>query len=168
MCYWENRWVLKVPLSPFDNVLALDQMQVAYSTLLQRDVARANPEGMVGSTRPFAKDHKEHPKIVTYVFQVPLIIPYHERNHLPPISLGGDHTIVLPILRSLNKVYGPISVIHFDAHLDSWAPRVNQSTAQSRITHGSFFYIAREEGLLSDTNVHAGIRCKMSVRPSCS
>jgi agmatinase len=72
---------------------------------------------------------------------------------------------VLPILRSLNKVYGPISVIHFDAHLDTWAPGVNQSTAQSRITHGSFFYIAREEGLLSDTNVHAGIRCKMSVRP---
>ena len=70
---------------------------------------------------------------------------------------------MLPILRSLNKVYGPISVIHFDAHLDSWAPG-NQSTAQSRITHGSFFYIAREEGLLSNTNVHPGIRCKMSVR----
>ncbi|KAI0256999.1 hypothetical protein BJV78DRAFT_1159464, partial [Lactifluus subvellereus] len=80
----------EVPLSPFDNALALDHMQVAYSTLLQRDVARANPEGMVGSTRRFAKDNKEHPKIVT---------------------LGGDHTIVLPILRSLNKVYGPISVL---------------------------------------------------------
>ncbi|KAI0248388.1 arginase family-domain-containing protein [Lactifluus subvellereus] len=131
-----------VPLSPFDNALALDQMQVAYSTLLQRDLARPNPEGMVGSTRRFAKDNKEHPKIIT---------------------LGGDHTIVLPILRSLNKVYGPISVIHFDAHLDSWAPwsGANQ-TAQSRIMHGSFFYIAREEGLLSNTNVHAGIRCKMS------
>ncbi|KAH9965129.1 arginase family-domain-containing protein [Lactifluus volemus] len=132
-----------VPLSPFDNALALDQMEVAYSTLLQRDVAHTGLERTIGSTRPFSKDNKEHPRIV---------------------SLGGDHTIVLPILRSLNKVYGPISVIHFDAHLDSWAPRrdANQSTAQSRITHGSFFYIAREEGLLSNTNVHAGIRCKMN------
>jgi len=75
-------------------------------------------------------------------------------------SLGGDHTIVLPILRSLYKVYGPISVIHFDAHLDTWGPW----SPQERITHGSFFYIAREEGLLSNTSVHAGIRCKMAVR----
>jgi len=72
-------------------------------------------------------------------------------------SLGGDHTIVLPILRSLYKVYGPISVIHFDAHLDTWG----RWSPQERITHGSFFYIAREEGLLSNTSVHAGIRCKM-------
>jgi arginase family enzyme len=75
-------------------------------------------------------------------------------------SLGGDHTIVLPILRSLYKVYGPISVIHFDAHLDTWG----RWSPQERITHGSFFYIAREEGLLSNTSVHAGIRCKMAVR----
>ena len=75
-------------------------------------------------------------------------------------SLGGDHTIVLPILRSLYKVYGPISVIHFDAHLDTWG----RWSPQERITHGSFFYIAREEGLLSNTSVHAGIRCKMTVR----
>ncbi|KAI0308333.1 Arginase/deacetylase [Multifurca ochricompacta] len=131
-----------VPINPFDNALALDQMEVAYSTLLQRDVAFTSLEDMpISSTRPLAKDNKEHPKIVT---------------------LGGDHTIVLPILRSLNQVYGPISVIHFDAHLDTWAPSDAHSyTAQSRITHGSFFYIAREEGLLSNTSVHAGIRCKM-------
>ena len=41
-------------------------MEVAYSTLLQRDVARNDTEVMIGSTRPFAKDDKEHPKIVTY------------------------------------------------------------------------------------------------------
>lgn len=33
------------------------------------------------------------------------------------ITLGGDHTITLPLLRSINKAYGPISVIHFDSHL---------------------------------------------------
>lgn len=81
----------------------------------------------------------------------------------PSTSLGGDHTVVLPILRSLYRVYGPVSVIHFDAHLDTWHSQ--RPTAQARITHGSFFYIAHEEGLLSNMSVHAGIRCKMSVRP---
>jgi len=33
------------------------------------------------------------------------------------ITLGGDHTITLPLLRSMNKAYGPITVIHFDSHL---------------------------------------------------
>jgi len=78
------------------------------------------------------------------------------------VSLGGDHTIVLPILRSLYKVYGPISVIHFDAHLDTWGPYPGTATDQARVTHGTFFYIAREEGLLSNTSIHAGIRCKLS------
>ena len=36
------------------------------------------------------------------------------------ITLGGDHTITLPILRALNSAYGPVSVIHFDSHLDTW------------------------------------------------
>ena len=33
------------------------------------------------------------------------------------ITLGGDHTITLPLLQSVNKAYGPVSVIHFDSHL---------------------------------------------------
>lgn len=33
------------------------------------------------------------------------------------ITMGGDHTITLPLLRSMNKAYGPITVIHFDSHL---------------------------------------------------
>jgi agmatinase len=36
------------------------------------------------------------------------------------ITLGGDHTIALPLLRSLNRDHGPIAVLHFDAHLDTW------------------------------------------------
>jgi agmatinase len=127
-----------VPVSPFDNAQAVDQMEVAYSTLLARTPAR-DPE-VEPATSLIARDGIEHPRIVT---------------------LGGDHTIVLPILRSLNKVYGPISVIHFDAHLDTWAAYPGQTTEQSRITHGTFFYIAREEGLLANNSVHAGIRCKL-------
>lgn len=33
------------------------------------------------------------------------------------IMMGGDHTIALPLLRSINKAYGPVTVIHFDNHL---------------------------------------------------
>ncbi|KII94050.1 hypothetical protein PLICRDRAFT_36283 [Plicaturopsis crispa FD-325 SS-3] len=125
-----------VPVTPFDNALAIDQIQVAYSTLLSRPVANAE----MTATRGLAKDGQEHPRIV---------------------SLGGDHTIVLPILRSLHKVYGPISVIHFDAHLDTWPAYPDSSTPQSRVTHGTFFYLAAEEGLMTNTSVHAGIRCKL-------
>lgn len=80
-------------------------------------------------------------------------------------SLGGDHTIVLPILRALNKVYGPVSVIHFDAHLDTWPGGAYPGavTDQSRITHGSFFYTANEEHLIANSSIHAGIRCKLQV-----
>ena len=95
--------------------------------------------------------------------RMPSAVPFNPCRPLPPHhSLGGDHTVVLPILRSLNKVYGPVSVIHFDAHIDTWAPWAEQE----RITHGTFFYVAHEEGLLSNTSVHAGIRCKMTVRPN--
>ncbi|KAL0951705.1 hypothetical protein HGRIS_008380 [Hohenbuehelia grisea] len=123
-----------VPVNPFDNALAVDQMQVAYSTLLERPAIQ-------DTKKVVSWDGKSHPKI---------------------ISLGGDHTIVLPILRSLHKVYGPISVIHFDAHLDTWAGYPGQFTEQSRVTHGTFFYLAQEEGLMSNKSIHAGIRCKLA------
>lgn len=86
---------------------------------------------------------------------------------------------VLPILRALHKIYGPISVIHFDAHLvsktfasffckthngqDTWAGYAGQFSEQSRVTHGTFFYLAQEEGLMSNQSIHAGIRCKLNV-----
>ncbi|KAF9486490.1 Arginase/deacetylase [Pholiota conissans] len=128
-----------VPVNPFDNALAVDQMEVAYSTLLARPAARNATVNPVTSL--LARDGLEHPRIV---------------------SLGGDHTIVLPILRSLNKVYGPISVIHFDAHLDTWPAYPGQATEQSRVTHGTFFYLAQEEGLLGNNSIHGGIRCKLA------
>ena len=45
-------------------------------------------------------------------------------HHPRVITLGGDHTIVLPLLRSIYSAYGAISVIHFDSHLDTWKPQV--------------------------------------------
>jgi len=125
-----------VPVNPFDNALAVDQMEVAYSTLLHRPVVNES-----ASLQSLSLDGKAHPRIVT---------------------LGGDHTIVLPILRALYKVYGPVSVIHFDAHLDTWAIYPGATTEQSRVTHGTFFFLAAEEKLMTNTSIHAGIRCKMN------
>ena len=81
------------------------------------------------------------------------------------ITLGGDHTITLPLLRSINQAYGPISVIHFDSHLDTWRPKVfgGAPSKQAAINHGTYFYWASEEGLLAnDSNIHAGIRTTLS------
>ncbi|KDQ63159.1 hypothetical protein JAAARDRAFT_147183 [Jaapia argillacea MUCL 33604] len=127
-----------VPISPFDNALAVDQMETAYTTLLERSISSGE-----ASTAFLGKDGKEHPRIIT---------------------LGGDHTIVLPILRSLNKIYGqPIACIHFDSHLDTWPSYKGQTpTPQSRITHGTFFFVASQEGLLSNQSIHAGIRTKLN------
>lgn len=54
-------------------------------------------------------------------------------------------------------------MIHFDAHLDTWGGYPGAVTDQSRITHGTFFYIANEEGLVANSSIHAGIRCKLEV-----
>ena len=61
-------------------------MEVAYSTLLQRDVARTDTEVMVGSTSPFAKDKKEHPKIVTYISSSP---PHFSPLLIAALALAG-------------------------------------------------------------------------------
>ena len=70
------------------------------------------------------------------------------------ISLGGDHTIALPLLRAVNHHYGPVALIHFDAHLDTW-----DTYFGAPYTHGTPFRRAREENLfLDDSSMHVGIR----------
>jgi len=71
---------------------------------------------------------------------------------------------MLPILRSLKSVYGPISVIHFDSHLDSVNPTKGYSgvvSEQSKFTHGTFFWHAAQEGCIANSSVHAGLRTKL-------
>lgn len=60
-----------------------------------------------------------------------------------PLTLGGDHTIALPILRALKEKHGPVALIHVDAHAD-----VNPDMFGERIAHGTPFRRAVEEGLL--------------------
>ncbi len=70
------------------------------------------------------------------------------------MTLGGDHTIALPLLRSLHREHGPIAVLHFDAHLDTW-----DTYFGAPFTHGTPFRRASEEGLLDPEHcLHVGIR----------
>ncbi len=70
------------------------------------------------------------------------------------LTIGGDHTIALPMLRSVHRDHGPIAVLHFDAHLDTW-----DTYFGAPYTHGTPFRRASEEGLLDKEHcLHMGIR----------
>ncbi len=70
------------------------------------------------------------------------------------ISLGGDHTIALPLLRAVNHHHGPVALLHFDAHLDTW-----DTYFGAPYTHGTPFRRAAEEKLfLDEASMHVGIR----------
>ncbi|SDS40312.1 agmatinase [Microterricola viridarii] len=70
------------------------------------------------------------------------------------MTLGGDHTIALPLLRAVARKHGPVAVLHFDAHLDTW-----DTNFGAPIWHGSPFRRASEEGLLDLARCqHVGIR----------
>lgn len=70
------------------------------------------------------------------------------------VVIGGDHTIALPLLRAVHAEHGPVAVLHFDAHLDTWDTYFGAPT-----THGTPFRRASEEGLIDLTaSMHVGIR----------
>jgi guanidinobutyrase len=65
-----------------------------------------------------------------------------------PLTLGGDHTIVLPILRAMRRKHGPLGLVHIDAHAD-----VNDTMFGEKIAHGTPFRRCVEEGLLDGKRV---------------
>jgi agmatinase len=70
------------------------------------------------------------------------------------LTLGGDHTIALPLLRAVAARHGPVAVVHFDAHLDTW-----DTYFGAAYTHGTPFRRAAEEGLLdAGACLHVGTR----------
>ena len=70
------------------------------------------------------------------------------------VVIGGDHTIALPLLRVVAERHGPVAVLHFDAHLDTW-----DTYFGAPITHGTPFRRASEEGLIDlEASMHIGIR----------
>ncbi|KAH7349467.1 guanidinobutyrase [Plectosphaerella cucumerina] len=121
-----------VPVTPMDNVIAVQQMTEAYREL--------------GRRKPLSSSLTK-PKLIT---------------------LGGDHSLALPALRALKEIYGqPLQVLHFDAHLDTWHPAKYPSYwSPTPFNHGSMFWLANNEGLLSNAttgqSVHAGLRTRLS------
>jgi agmatinase len=70
------------------------------------------------------------------------------------ITLGGDHSISLPLLRAHVAKHGPLALLQFDAHTDTWA-----DDDPARIDHGTMFYTAVKEGLIDvERSVQVGIR----------
>jgi agmatinase len=73
------------------------------------------------------------------------------------VALGGDHGVTLPLLRALAKRHGPVALVHFDAHVDTWSDNFGQTQA-----HGTVFYQAINEGLVKPKQmVQVGIRSPM-------
>lgn len=70
------------------------------------------------------------------------------------LTLGGDHFIAYPLIKAhVRKHGGPLSLLHFDAHSDTWAD------AEGRIDHGTMFYFAAKEGLVDPaTSAQIGLR----------
>lgn len=88
---------------------------------------------------------------------IDIIEKFHDRIlacGAKPVTLGGDHTLALPILRALAKKHGPLALVHVDAHAD-----VNDTMFGERITHGTVFRRAIEENLIDPRRmVQIGLR----------
>ncbi|EPT03647.1 hypothetical protein FOMPIDRAFT_1158428 [Fomitopsis schrenkii] len=130
-----------VPMVYTDNKVALRQLEAANKLVLNHTSSHSH-EG-----KSIAKDGKFHPRVLT---------------------LGGDHTITWPLLRGVHDIYGPVSVIHFDSHLDTKKPSLMpngpwEPGEEIPVSHGSYFYYAHKEGLLApdNKNIHVGIRSPM-------
>lgn len=129
-----------IPVTPYDNEYAIKQIEDGHKELLHRKPFSSHETDPLTGKKllPISIDGKAHPRIIT---------------------LGGDHTIVLPLLRSINSAYGQISVIHFDSHLDTWKPSVfgGAPSHQAQINHGTYFYWASQEGLIRNGSSIASI-----------
>ncbi len=69
------------------------------------------------------------------------------------LVLGGDHFVTYPVLKAMSARHGPLSLVHFDAHSDTWSEKTR------RLDHGTMFYHAAREGLVVDSeSVQIGLR----------
>jgi agmatinase len=70
------------------------------------------------------------------------------------VFIGGDHSVTLPLLRALSAQHGPVALVHFDAHCDTWTDHFGEPSG-----HGTWTYEAIQEGLVDRTKtVQIGIR----------
>jgi agmatinase len=70
------------------------------------------------------------------------------------VFLGGDHSVTLPLLRAAHALHGPLALVHFDAHCDTWPDHFGEPSG-----HGTWTYEALTEGLVSAQHtVQIGLR----------
>jgi agmatinase len=82
------------------------------------------------------------------------LVEHQARDLAHLVALGGDHSMTLPLLRALAARTGPLALVHFDAHVDTWPENFGQPLA-----HGSVFYHAINEGLVDASRmIQIGIR----------
>ncbi|MFO1102784.1 MAG: agmatinase [Methylocystis sp.] len=82
------------------------------------------------------------------------LIEAQASNYAHLVTLGGDHGVTLPLLRACARRRGPLALIHFDAHVDTWPDNFGQPYA-----HGSMFYHAINEGIVDPRRmIQIGIR----------
>jgi agmatinase len=136
--------------------------------------ARFGPEGIRSVShllRPYNPSQDvsifEHLSVVDFG-DVPVVPGYIEESYeriaagleevhragVVPIVLGGDHSVALPELRAAAAVHGPLALVQFDSHADTWDAYFGQ-----RYNHGTVFRRAVEEGLLSpEHSIQVGMR----------
>ncbi|XP_063609158.1 guanidinobutyrase-like [Penaeus indicus] len=86
------------------------------------------------------------------------------KNGCIPLTMGGDHTISYPILQAISDKYGPVGLIHIDAH-----PDLQEEVLGSRIAHGTPFRRAHEEDLLDCSRViQIGLRGTALTEDDCN
>ncbi|WP_416355787.1 agmatinase [Aureimonas phyllosphaerae] len=74
------------------------------------------------------------------------------------LTLGGDHSITFPLLQAHAAKHGPLSLVHFDAHQDTW-PLATDTHGRPRVDHGSFVSAALRESLIDpESSIQIGIR----------
>ncbi|GHE94492.1 agmatinase [Aliiroseovarius zhejiangensis] len=103
-------------------------------------------------------DYGDMPFDYAHIDQFPAALEAHITGILDQgaacLTLGGDHYITFPILRAHVKKHGPLSLLQFDAHTDTWA-----DDDITRVDHGTMFYKAVKEGLIDPArSVQVGIR----------
>ncbi|HEY1393759.1 MAG TPA: agmatinase [Methylibium sp.] len=119
---------------------------------IRAESALLRPYNMATGAAPFdtlqVADLGDVP-INTYSLEksLPIITAFYDdvlAHGCKPLTLGGDHTIALPILRAIAGKHGPVALVHVDAHAD-----INDEMFGERIAHGTPFRRAVEEGLLA-------------------
>ncbi|MCR8924349.1 agmatinase [Dasania sp. GY-MA-18] len=74
-------------------------------------------------------------------------------NDVAMLTLGGDHFVTYPVVKAHAEKHGPISLIHFDAHSDTWEDE------DGRIDHGTMFYHAAKQGIINpEASAQIGMR----------